>query len=243
MASVITNSPHKVAWLKFCHATGATDRKPLLDFVVGCFDLGIWSNMVCWPLRSAQQLTTGTSVISLGGLGTFNGTLAGTTLPTRVADGINFNSQTARIEVTMTISQPLTVVSACNFKTLQGGGSLVDGTVNRCVVWNGAGSNGRIDVFGGSSIAHTSPAFSVGWNWVGGQFNGASSLAILNGNTTAGNAGTNSLGTTVHLGNNFAPNDGAKNLDLAFVAILGIAYAAQLRDLYKTTLGQGLGLP
>jgi hypothetical protein len=44
------------------------------DFVTGCKDLGVWNSMVCWPLRSTQNTGTNTA-LSLGGLGTYDGTL------------------------------------------------------------------------------------------------------------------------------------------------------------------------
>jgi hypothetical protein len=44
------------------------------NFVTGCKDLGVWNSMVCWPLRSTQNTGTNTA-FSLGGLGTFDGTL------------------------------------------------------------------------------------------------------------------------------------------------------------------------
>jgi hypothetical protein len=59
----------------FAAASGATDVSNLSAFVKGVKELGLWSNMVCWPLRSSQNAGTGTTAFSLGGLGTYNGTL------------------------------------------------------------------------------------------------------------------------------------------------------------------------
>jgi hypothetical protein len=55
----------------FAAASGATDVSNLSAFVKGVKELGLWSNMVCWPLRSSQNAGTGTTAFSLGGLGTF----------------------------------------------------------------------------------------------------------------------------------------------------------------------------
>ena len=44
-------------------------------FVRGMKTLGLWQNMVSWPMRSYQNIGTGSTVYSLGGLGTFDGTL------------------------------------------------------------------------------------------------------------------------------------------------------------------------
>jgi hypothetical protein len=60
----------------FAAASGATDVAALSAFVKGVKELGLWSNMVCWPLRSSQNAGTGgvdgvTTAYSLGGLGDF----------------------------------------------------------------------------------------------------------------------------------------------------------------------------
>lgn len=70
----------------FAARSGATDVAALSAFVKGVKELGLWNNMVCWPLRSSQNAGTGTTAYSLGGLGTFNGTLVNG--PTWGADGL-----------------------------------------------------------------------------------------------------------------------------------------------------------
>ena len=59
----------------FAATSGATDVAALSAFVKGVKSLGLWNSLVCWPLRSSQNAGTGTTAFSLGGLGTFNGTL------------------------------------------------------------------------------------------------------------------------------------------------------------------------
>jgi len=64
----------------FFATAGVTDRVAkgqINAFVVGVKALGLFNNMASWPLRSSQNAGTGTTAYSLGGLGTFNGTLAG----------------------------------------------------------------------------------------------------------------------------------------------------------------------
>jgi hypothetical protein len=56
------------------------------NFIGGCKDLGVWNSMVCWPLRSTQNTETNTA-LSLGGLGTYDGTLVNG--PTWGINGIN----------------------------------------------------------------------------------------------------------------------------------------------------------
>jgi len=55
----------------------SNEEKMYIDmFVLGCKVLGLWNDMVCWPLLNSQNSGTDT-VYSLGGSGTFNGVLTG----------------------------------------------------------------------------------------------------------------------------------------------------------------------
>ena len=80
-------------YLNTCNITAATPRKQIRDFSAGVNDLGLWNSMVCWPLRSSQNYGSGTTAFSLGGLGTFNGTL--TNGPSWGADGVLFAASNA----------------------------------------------------------------------------------------------------------------------------------------------------
>lgn len=83
--------------------TGITDltaRRQINDFVVGIKALGAWSTMVCWPMRSSQNAGAGSTVYSLGGGGTFNGTMAAGA--TWGSEGIIFNGSTGRVSTSMT---------------------------------------------------------------------------------------------------------------------------------------------
>jgi hypothetical protein len=90
----------------FAAASGATDVAALSAFVKGVKELGLWSNMVCWPLRSSQNAGTGTTAFSLGGLGTYNGTL--TNGPTWGADGPLQNHPRHRPRPPLTMSYETT---------------------------------------------------------------------------------------------------------------------------------------
>jgi hypothetical protein len=89
----MTISPNKweldvQGYLNVCNISAATPRQQIRDFAKGVNDLGLWNSMVCWPLRSSQNYGSGTTAFSLGGLGTYNGTL--TNGPTWGSDGITF---------------------------------------------------------------------------------------------------------------------------------------------------------
>jgi|LakMenE18May11ns_1017448.scaffolds.fasta_scaffold9917582_4 hypothetical protein len=226
----------------YCARSGAADRIAINAFVRGVKALGLWSNMVCWPLRSSQNAGTGTTAYSLGGLGTYNGTL--TNGPTWGADGVNFNATTARIAVTAAFTQPLTIMAAANFKTLTNGGQIIDGSADRITLFNGSDS-AKLSFFAGAG-RNSSNNYTAGVNIFGAAYaNGANTVVYLNGTAnTAGNGGANNIGPEIRIGNNVANSFGDKNLDVAFVAIFtNQTYNDAVRTLYKSTLGTGLGLP
>ena len=64
----------------------AIGRFEVCLFVRGMKTLGLWQNMVSWPMRSYQNAGTGSTAYSLGGLGTFDGTLVNS--PPWSVDGI-----------------------------------------------------------------------------------------------------------------------------------------------------------
>jgi hypothetical protein len=72
--------------LAYVQASGATDIDNINAFIVGVKALGLYNSMVCWPLRSTQNAGTGSTAYSLGGLGTYNGTLVNG--PTWGTDGV-----------------------------------------------------------------------------------------------------------------------------------------------------------
>ena len=83
--------------LAYVQESGATDIDNINSFVVGVKALGLWDSMVCWPLRSAQNAGTGATAYSLGGFGTYNGTLVNG--PTWGADGVFFNANNKYITI------------------------------------------------------------------------------------------------------------------------------------------------
>ena len=85
--------------IAYCKRSGATDRAGINAFVRGVKALGLWSNMVCWPLRSSQNAGTGDSdtVYSLGGLGTFDGTRVNG--PAWTADGLTFDATNENVQL------------------------------------------------------------------------------------------------------------------------------------------------
>ena len=91
----------------FIATSGATDIVAINDFVLGVKTLGLWNSMVCWPLRSSQNAGAGTTAYSLGGLGTYNGTLVNG--PSCGADGIAFTSASVQyIQTSLSVGSVVT---------------------------------------------------------------------------------------------------------------------------------------
>lgn len=65
--------------------------KQLNKFIVGIKKLGLWNSMVCWPMRSIHNAGRGSTVYSLGGLGTFNGSLQNSPVWNSDGSGIFFD--------------------------------------------------------------------------------------------------------------------------------------------------------
>jgi len=82
-----------IDYIKYIQAAGITDtfaQTQILNFILGAKALGIWNNIVCWPLRLNQNIKAGNTVYSLGGFGSYPGTLINN--PTRELNGIYFQT-------------------------------------------------------------------------------------------------------------------------------------------------------
>ena len=62
------------------------------NFVVGLKDLGVWMNSLFWSMRSQYNIGTGSTVLSLGGLGIKNGTISNTSTMTWSTSGLTKNA-------------------------------------------------------------------------------------------------------------------------------------------------------
>lgn len=242
-------------YLNTCNITATTPRQQIRDFAAGVNDLGLWNNMVCWPLRSSQNAGTGTTAFSLGGLGTFNGTLVNG--PTWGADGIDFdgskeittsglthNSSTTSSTIIAVVSPTTTASGAYIIAQAYGAGGgvrlrqdsanyglsnlLSTGTQGAVLSITASASN-NVRAFLAASFASTPEQFVV----VDGTQSSTATASLFNGTTDSfkiGLAAANFNGT------------------ISFVLhSVGSAYSfaqtQSLRNLYRNTLGTGLGLP
>jgi hypothetical protein len=249
----------------FIAASGATDVWNLQQFVKGVKALGLWDDMVCWPLRSAQNAGTGTTAYSLGGLGTFNGTLVGG--PAWTADGITFGGNTQYIEYSPQFTVDFTkggysvhavwsalgvAVDASNIFDLFGstGGQLqnvITTGVLGGTTWLLQSRNYNGNRYFQLSGVNQSITDNVGYGWNADtltlQTNGAD-MAMSN---FASSSPSNGLYTIRTTGRNNATAAATSRVSylMVFAPDIGMTGTTMtaLYNLGKTTLGLGLSLP
>jgi len=222
------------AYFTTAGVTNTAGRQQISRFVTGIKDLGLWSSMVCWPLRSSQNAGTGTTAYSLGGLGTYNGTLVNN--PTRGADGINMvGSPTPSITTSAFANQPDSIFSVQKFDSSILTNQIVyDGTIRQHLYRGAATIDGFAGNIQGTTIS--TPYLDV-FSSFQLKFNGASGSASINGGSaTTYNFGANNL-TAFRMGGS------TQGVILSFAMIINANTSQNFYTLYKTTLGQGLGLP
>lgn len=251
--------------LAFAATSGATDIAALSKFVKGVKKLGLWSNMVCWPMRSGQNKGSGTTVYSLGGLGVYNGTMVNS--PTWQASGITF---TRTLTQHLTTTLQLSGTQNCTFFTANstnddGGGSggiihlmgtrASSVTTTTCVTSADDGLGAVDSTFLIAAPARIFPRPSVNPYSSTHVFEPNTPLTrvALNGGTYTSSAATSSpLGGTQaslvigHTGTVLG-NRGF-NGTMHFVAVfaatsMSVSDSTALHALLKDTLLNGLGLP
>jgi hypothetical protein len=239
--------PDASAYFATAGITDATAKTQINLFVKGIKDLGFWSSMVSYPLRSTQNAGTGTTAYSLGGLGTFDGTLAGDSLPTWGVNGVNFlPSTSSRITAALAISQPFSVYGCISFNNLTSAGSLFSGGSGTNAQMYNFANSGKIDADAGvfPNTLASSASYSAGSKFFPtAYFNGASSVVGINNSTNNGSAGSNGISSLV-IGNNPTLAYAGKDIEIPFLMFVSnSAINSSVYSLYKTTLGTGLGLP
>jgi hypothetical protein len=233
-------------------------------FVRGVKDLGLWESMVCWPLRSTQNAGTGTTAYSLGGLGTFNGTLRGG--PSWGTDGVILDGSDDRITTTHSVSNsPKLTLWAVGSSTATSGALIaavetfeVEGfyiSTRKAAIGQYQYRTQITPDLPASSINGTNTSIS-GFASVGLGVQGATTVATVNGISDGSGAyvpnrtgtGPVTIGGQVVTSTNSVtlPYNGTIAFAMSFVGSTdGISTAQQLalHNLYKQTLGTGLGLP
>ena len=264
----MTISPNKweldvQGYLNTCNITTATPRKQIRDFSAGVNDLGLWNSMVCWPLRSTQNAATGNTMFSLGGLGTFNGTMTNT--PTRGADGMIFDATNKSVQIADEVSLRNTRTvfaafrpnnNAYNQVLLSYATVLGDG-IYASILFDGQNFGGTTQGFklqltrsGVQNINQNgSRTIGLGTFRTGGYTaTDSTDNVFINGALESGGARTglsalNATGAPTTRQLFGASSDMVGAFVFVSTTTLTNQQFADLTTTYKTTLGQGLGLP
>jgi len=229
--------------------TDATAKAQINAFVKGIKDLGLWNNMVCWTLRSTQNAGTGTTAYSLGGAGTYNGTL--TNGPTWGSNGIFFDGVNDYISTTLTIAganSSCGIVGTC--PTSLAGGNMLRGlnSNSEYIYWlNPRTSFGGEFRFGTSNIGVSDNSLTGTHFWAIRGVSGSATRAYIDGSiygTSVSSTSTPSplvLNAGLIIGGNAGGYSGTMSFAVIFTT--DVSSPSSLYTLYKTTLGTGLGLP
>jgi hypothetical protein len=249
VASIITELAVDPDAQNFVTTSGATDVEGIDQFVKGVKNLGLYNSMVCWPLRSTQNAGTGTTIHSLGGLGNYDGSAAGGPawgLDGLVFDGSDDRVTTGVVPITGAAARTLMTVSRSSTGSLNIIATLEAPAAGTGETWGilhfpnnttltGWGFNDDSTIGTVTSGVFSSAAYGYGTSRFG-FINGATQT--LSGSTNAPNTKANS-GLTIG-------RQGAQwhyNGTIAFVALFNTATNTNIHNLYRQTLGTGLGLP
>jgi hypothetical protein len=247
----------------FCSRSGASDRAAVSAFVRGVKDLGLYESMVCWPLRSSQNAGTGTTAYSLGGLGTFGGTLVnGPAWGANGIDNIDSLISTGHIRTSLnlnsagfsnanaTFASVIATASTSNFGAAMAVEEAGSFTQASGLIYTSS-SNFAYYLLGQTgSTGSIGPVSLTGLHVVAA--NAANNRLFINGGliaTSTPSRASFANGPLYLLAGRTAGN--AANYYLrgrsAFAAAwskgLSASEVSNFYDLYKTTLGTGLGLP
>jgi hypothetical protein len=250
---------------EYIQRAGVSDaggRIQLNEFVRGIKGLGLWNSIICWPLRSTQNAGTGTTAFSLGGLGTFNGTLVNG--PVWGANGILFDAaatthittgldvQNLRKFTAMVATEQRAQVGASNGMIAAWGPTTASSyfimrktalsAVNVFVRSGGANLQSSLTAGNGGT-----PDWRVwGWGTIGSNTvltNGGAATAV-----SVASLPDETGSSTITIGIQTPPSGSPYDGTIAWVmftkdAELSTAQQASVYTLFKTTLGTGLGLP
>ena len=250
-----------VAYFERAGVTDATAKGQINDFVLGIKDLGLYNNMVSWPLRSAQNAGTVATAYSLGGLGTYNFTLNNS--PSRDANGITLNGTNQWADGTIPASSQWSFIAIMARLNNSDAGAPYYWGLYYSVTNSLAGAtyylkDGGLGVFqsenGGNnwspSRAIPNATTNFGFQSVAYSETGPSANVSLDGSFSA-QTGVRNLSLArqdrIVVGRFAATSANYVNTTNSFYAYinsqLSNSVIESIRTLYKTTLGTGLGLP
>lgn len=237
------------AYLARAGVTDPLGRCEVLWFTTGMKALDLWNNMVCWSLRNYQNAGSGSAVYSLGGLGVHDGTLVNAVSWSSLGIFWSVNNSYLNVPSLKLSNVPCAVAIVDNSNTP---GYTSGGVVGHSMF------NGRIFYLPGGNreyLAWRTQQLNFG-SFTSSTFK--SVIMSLNSTSSARgyynktpksvsnvNFDWNGGATTVNFRYTYtSTNNQTWNLPFLLHANIDIYdKGIQLTDLYKNTLGNGLGLP
>jgi len=243
--------------------------RQLNQFVISIKKMGLWHNMICWPLKANQNAGSGIIAYSLGGLGILNGTLISS--PTWGPTGIIFNNLDQYISLSgasinagnFTSLSVLSTIASNNNSHLfglfqylslnptRGVNHAIYGPTGNGVI-NFAGLTGGQRQKGNQNVTNVGIGFyyaSAGVSDLSDPVNSTGFVQLnFTRNTTSSGSGTLPYTFNSNLYWLFGFQGSIRNEIASFQAwFSGVSLTQsqllQIQNLYKSTLGEGLGLP
>jgi hypothetical protein len=242
--------------------TNSTAQTQINDFVVGVKALGLWDNMLCWPLRLTQNVGSGSNVYSLGGYGTYNGTIGGTI--SWGTDGMVYPNDSSFKYIATALYQSFNSSNSCfavgaltstssTFRRYIGAAAIAGSELSTQMMAANSTSMYSINTWSesvGSDVVISGELST--FNWLGISFDYSTGSNNVNGQFNS-TFGTTSRASSTPASRLFQIGGGQSVQDtftgtMSFAAyfpttIVSQANKLSLYSLYKTTLGTGLGLP
>jgi hypothetical protein len=224
------------------------------NFVKGLKQLNLWGQTLCWPMRSIHNIGSGSTLLSLGGLGQYDGTLVNG--PTWGVNGITYDGSNDSITTGFTLGATEVFCGVVGDMPTSGGDGNFLGGVNTAspshtIYWvnprSGFGGEYRYGIpsTGNLTVADNTTSGVHMWSTIGGDrrnTRGYRSLTLLG--TTAGTGLApfpNQLSGGLILGRSAGAYQGTAAF--SFIIDVFISTPDLFYNLYKTTIGKGLGLP
>lgn len=248
----IAQDPDVVSYIKRANIQNIIAMRQIYNFTKEIKKLNLWNNMVCWPLRSTQNAGTGTIAYSLGGLGTYNGTLTSFGGSFWSADGVIFDGSDDYIVTTFT-----SALSAFSYINISKNANLSGVQIEISKDNEDAIRESSLLLAGGNYAFYAwNPNFNslytaggtTNWKAIISRASSTVYKSRLNNQSGfSGTAGTLTTGSDVVCigGNGVATRyfNGTIALSILFNIAISDTETDLIYSLIKSTLGQGLGLP
>lgn len=228
-----------VAYIGRSGITNVSAQNDINQFVLEIKNVGLYNNMFCYPLRSTHSKGSGSTAYSLGGLGTYDGTIANS--PAWGVDGLTFSPVNSCLQFSYYLPTGSHTIFAVGLNNT---------TITNSIVFrvsNGANNLHFWQRRSGTSATLFSPNTDLS-GFINGAITNTAIASVYNSfaaTTTRTFAGGTSHGGPAFFGDlaNSAQWGSVGSFAAVFNTTLTTAQILALHNLLKTTLCQGLGLP